>query len=414
MKPIINVFLRELRRMTSRRIYFASCLVLPLFSLLFMATLFGNGQMEDLPVGVVDEDNTSASRSIVRMVEATPQLRIARHYANETEARRDVQRKAIYGYLLIPSDFTEKAGNNQEATLCYYYHNAMLSVGGELRSTFETLLKQVSVTPIVTQAVAMGADEASITSFLMPITEDDFPIYNQHRNYTIYLSQPFFFIFLQILVLLVTTYAIGSERKYGTGEDWLQSAGGNIGIAVVGKLLPSTIIFICIGVLANWVFFGWMQIPLPVSLWAMNLATILLIVASQALALFLYSLFPVLGLVISVVSMVGSLGATLSGVTFPVAFMDAPVHAASFLFPVRHFMEVVQSLLYEGGSLADYGMSLIALLLFLLPPVFLLPRLKKSIGLNPSTALRSHKNSSSVYRGSILEEGEGVEAIIQR
>ena len=413
-RDLINVFLRELRRMTSRRIYFASCLVLPLFSLLFMATLFGNGQMEDLPVGVVDEDNTSASREIARRVDATPTLRITRQYANETEARRDVQRKVIYGYLLIPSGFTEKAGNNQEATLCYYYHNAMLSVGGELRSTFETLLKQVSVTPIVTQAMAMGADEASITSFLMPITEDDFPIYNQNRNYTIYLSQPFFFIFLQILVLLVTTYAIGSERKYGTGGDWLQSAGGNIGIAVVGKLLPSSIIFICIGVLANWVFFGWMQIPLSGSLWAMNLAAILLIVASQALALFLYSLFPVLGLVISVVSMVGSLGATLSGVTFPVAFMDAPVHAASFLFPVRHFMEVVQSLLYEGGSLADYGMSLIALLLFLLPPILLLPRLKKSIGLNSSTALRSHKNSPSVYRESILEEGEGVEAIIQR
>lgn len=411
---LIHTSLRELRRMTSRRIYFASCLVLPLFSLLFMATLFGNGQMEDLPVGVVDEDNTSASREIARRVDATPTLRITRHYANETEARRDVQRKAIYGYLLIPSDFTEKAGNNQEATLCYYYHNAMLSIGGELRSTFETLLKQVSVTPIVTQAMAMGADEASITSFLMPIMEDDFPIYNQNRNYTIYLSPPFFFILLQILVLLVTTYAIGSERKYGTGGDWLQSAGGNIGIAVLGKLLPSTIIFICISVLANWVFFGWMQIPLPGSLWAMNLAAILLIVASQALALFLYSLFPVLGLVISVVSMVGSLGATLSGVTFPVAFMDAPVHAASFLFPVRHFMEVVQSLLYEGGSLADYGMSLIALLLFLLPPILLLPRLKKSIGLNSSTALRSHKNSPSVYRGSILEEGEGVEAIIQR
>lgn len=399
MKPIINVFLRELRRMTSRRIYFAACIVLPLFSLVFMATIFGNGQMEDLPVGVVDEDNTSTSREIARRVDATPTLRITRQYANETEARRDVQRKAIYGYLLIPSDFTEKAGNNQEATLCYYYHNAMLSVGGELRSTFETLLKQVSVTPIVTQAMAMGADEASITSFLMPITEDDFPIYNQHRNYTIYLSQPFFFIFLQILVLLVTTYAIGSERKYGTGEDWLQSAGGNIGIAVLGKLLPSTIIFICISVLANWVFFGWMQIPMPGSLWAMNLATILLIVASQALALFFYSLFPVLGLVISVVSMVGSLGATLSGVTFPVAFMDAPVHAASFLFPVRHFTEVVQSLLYTEGTFADYWMSLAALLLFLLPPILLLPRLKKSIGLNSSTALRSHKNSPSVIEG---------------
>ena len=140
---------RELHRMTSRRIYFAACIVLPLFSLVFMATIFGNGQMEDLPVGVVDDDNSSASRSIIRMVEATPQLRIVRHYANETEARMDVQRKVIYGYLVIPSGYAAKVGNNEEVTLCYYYHNAMLSVGGELRSTFEQLLKQVSVTPIV-------------------------------------------------------------------------------------------------------------------------------------------------------------------------------------------------------------------------------------------------------------------------
>ena len=72
--------------MTSRRIYFAACIVLPLFSLVFMATIFGHGQMENLPVGVVDADNTSASRDIVRMVDATPTLQITHHYANETEA----------------------------------------------------------------------------------------------------------------------------------------------------------------------------------------------------------------------------------------------------------------------------------------------------------------------------------------
>ena len=70
---------RELHRMISRRIYLVACIVLPLFSLVFMATIFGNGQMEDLPVGVVDADNSAASRSIIRMVEATPQLRIVRH-----------------------------------------------------------------------------------------------------------------------------------------------------------------------------------------------------------------------------------------------------------------------------------------------------------------------------------------------
>ena len=98
MFALLNVFRRELRRMTSRRIYFASCIVLPLFSLVFMATIFGHGQMENLPVGVVDAEQTSLSRSIVRMVDATPELQVTKQYANETEARKAIQRKEIYGY----------------------------------------------------------------------------------------------------------------------------------------------------------------------------------------------------------------------------------------------------------------------------------------------------------------------------
>ena len=374
-----SVFQRELHRMASRRIYWVVCLVLPLFSLLFMATIFGDGQMKNLPVGVVDADNTSASRDIVRMVDATPTLQITLHYANETEARRAIRQKEIYGYLLIPSGFAEKVGNNEEATLGYYYHNAMLSVGGEVCSTFETLLKQTSITPIVTEAVALGEEQSAIVSFLMPTSEEEFPTYNHHRNYAVYLSQPFFFVFLQVLLLLVTIYALGSESKFGTSDEWLQAAQGNIGVAVLGKLLPYTFIFIGMGVLANAVFFGWMQIPLPCSLGVMNLVTILFIGATQALALLLYAIFPVMGLIISVASMIGSLGATLSGVTFPVVFMDAPVYWASFLFPVRHFMEAVQSLLYLDASFAYYWKSLVALLLFLLLPIPLLPRLKHAI-----------------------------------
>lgn len=370
MDNFLNVFRRELRRMTSRRIYFASCIVLPLFSLVFMATIFGHGQMENLPVGVVDADHTSLSRSIIRMVDATPELQVTKHYANETEARKAIQRKEIYGYLLIPSGIKY---------LCYYYHNAMLSVGGELHSTFETLLKQVSVTPIVTEAVGLGESQTNITSFLVPVSEKEMVSYNPNRNYAIYLSQPFFFVFLQVLLLLVTTYALGSESKFGTSDEWLQMAKGNIGIAVIGKLLPYTFIFIAMGVLANVVFFNWMQMPLPCSLWVMNGITMLFIMAAQALALLLYAIFPVLSLIISVVSMIGSLGATLSGVTFPVNFMDTPVYWTSFLFPIRHFVEVVQSLLYLGGTFANYWTNLVALLLFILSPILLLPRLKRAL-----------------------------------
>ena len=113
----------------------------------------------------------------------------------------------------------------------------------------------------------------------------------------------------------------------------------NILTAVTGKLLPYTILFSIIGILANYVFFGPLHIPFQGSLWLINLVTIIFIIATQALAVLIFSVFPKIAYIISVVSMVGSLGATLSGVTFPVTAMYKPVYAASYLFPVRHFTE---------------------------------------------------------------------------
>ena len=80
--PFRSVLLREWRRMTSRRLYFGVCIVLPLFTLFFMATIFGNGQMENIPIGIIDQDNTATSRAITRNISAVPTFKVVKHYVN--------------------------------------------------------------------------------------------------------------------------------------------------------------------------------------------------------------------------------------------------------------------------------------------------------------------------------------------
>ena len=120
--PFRSVLLREWWRMTSRRLYFGVCIVLPLFTLFFMATIFGNGQMENIPIGIVDQDNTATSRTIVRNISAVPTFKVTKHFVNEAAARESVQKKEIYGYLSIPPQFEQNAITGKNATLSYYYH----------------------------------------------------------------------------------------------------------------------------------------------------------------------------------------------------------------------------------------------------------------------------------------------------
>lgn len=373
------LLLRELHRMTSRRIYIGAAVVLPLFLIGFMATIFGSGQMEHIPVGVVDADNTAASREVVRSVSAVPTFDVCRYYADDASARMAVQRKEIYGYLSIPTDFEADMVRGAGATLNYYYHYALLAVGGEVMSAFEQALLPVRMAPIVVEAVALGATEESIETFLLPMTSDDHALYNPSLNYSVYLALPIFYIMFQILVLLVTLYAVGTERKEGTGDAWLEAAEGNILCAVVGKLLPYTLLFIAEALLANVVFFRFVDIPFAGDMTLFALLSVLFVVATQSVAVLLYTLLPALSFVVSIVSMVGSLGATLSGLTFPLLAMSPIVQYAALLFPVRHFTVAMQQIVYFEGGFSSCYLSLAVLCLYLLIALLLLPRLKRTL-----------------------------------
>ena len=374
-----SVFEREITRMISRRLYFGVCIVLPLFCVFFMATIFGSGQMENLPIGIVDLDQTATSRNISRTIETVPTFNVIAHYTDDISARTATQQKKIYGYLVIPENFEENVLSGKTTTLSYYYHYALLSVGSEIQGAFETVLQPLAITPIINEATALGISENQIEDFLVPVNEQGHPLYNPDLDYSVYLSNPFFFILFQVIILLVTVYTIGSEIKFRTADEWLKCADMNIFTAITGKLLPYTILFIIIGIFSNYIMFGVMQIPFSCGFTPLNLTTILFVIATQALAVFLFSLFPATSIIISIVSMVGSLGATLSGVTFPAPFMFPAVYYVSFLFPVRHFVEINQNLLYGDYGFAYTWQNISALFLFILPAILILPHLKKDI-----------------------------------
>lgn len=374
-----RVLRRELNRMTSRRIYFGTAIVLPLFTLFFMATIFGSGEMENLPVGIVDLDNSATSRSLTRTIEAVPTLLVTRHFVDEYEARQSVQNKEIYGYLVIPHNFEQNSVTGKGAVLSYYYHYALLAVGGEVMAAFETTLKPIEVTPIAMEAVELGVNTDEIETFLLPILASDHPVYNPALNYSIYLSQSFFYVLFQILVLLVTLYVVGSEIKFKTANEWLDCANGNILIAIIAKVLPYTIIFCIEGVFANYIMFNVIHLPFNGSWLMLNLSSILFILATQSLSLFVFSIFPAIAIIISIVSMLGSLGATLSGITFPVDNMYPLVHDISYLLPIRHYTEIVQTMLYTNGDYQYYWPSLVVFFIFPILALLLLPRLRKAI-----------------------------------
>ena len=122
-----------------------------------------------------------------RRVSAVPTFKVAGDYTDDVSARTATQKKKIYGYLVIPPNFEENVLGGRQTTLSYYYHYALLSVGSEVHGAFEAVLQPVSMTPLVTEATALGISENQIEDFLVPVNAQDHPLFNPDLDYSVYL-----------------------------------------------------------------------------------------------------------------------------------------------------------------------------------------------------------------------------------
>lgn len=373
-----EVFYREIKLFSSRYLYIFVVLGLPLFSLIYMATIFGNGQIENIPIGIVDNTNSALTRKIVREVGAVPTFQVTpqHYYLNEQAAREATQKMDIYGYLVIPPDFDTKLYNGLNPTLTYYYHYAILSVGGETNGGFLNILSNVSASILQETGQQAGLSAEQLTALVFPTSARNFPIYNPDLDFSIFISYPFFFIFLQIIILVFVVYSIGMEIKTGSVAELMKTAGGNVFIAIIGKLAPYAIIFIIESIFANYIFFGILNIPLSCPLTPLILSDILLIIATMCIGVILITAIPQLPIAISFASMFGALGATTSGVTFPVESMPRFFEWMCYLFPVRYFTHINHNLLYDSIGFAYTWPYFAILVSFIIPAILLFPRFK--------------------------------------
>lgn len=97
---LLNIAKREVLRITVRPLYLFCMIIAPVFCYLFFTTLMANGLPTDMPAGVVDLDNTSTTRNIIRNLDAFQQTHIVAHYPSVMEARKAIQRGEIYSFLL--------------------------------------------------------------------------------------------------------------------------------------------------------------------------------------------------------------------------------------------------------------------------------------------------------------------------
>lgn len=370
---------RECRRLVSRPLYLFSMVGAPLFCYIFFTTLMGSGLPQDMPVGIVDQDQTSTTRQLVRTLDAFQQSKVVAHYPAFNEAREAMQRREIYGFYYIPEGTTAEAQAQRRPTVSFYTNNTLLIAGSLLFKDMKTMSELASGAVVQATLLAKGATDDQAMAYLQPIIIDTHPLQNPWLNYSVYLNNTFAPGVLMLLIFMVTVFSIGVEIKERTARQWLRMGHNSIWISLAGKLLPHTAIFFLMGILYNVYLYGFLHFPCNSGIGPMLLATLCLVLASQGMGILMIGILPTLRLGLSFASLWGVLSFSMCGLSFPLMGMHPTLQALANLFPLRHYF-----LIYVDQALNGYPMiyswtNYVALLLFMLLPFLVAPRLKGAL-----------------------------------
>ena len=342
-------------------------------------TLMKAGAAEEMPVALVDLDQSSISRRLAHEMQATPSVDIQLITNNYAEARGAMQQGKIYGILVIPQGFYSNLASLKRPRVDFYVTNSY-TVGGN--TAYKQMLTIVNLISGAFQREVLrkkGMTDEVIMNRIQPVSIDAHMVANPWGNYTIYLVSTVLPGLLGVIALMLTVFAVGFELKSKTSREWLRTAGGNYTIAMIGKLLPFTVIYLSLGVVCYAVMFSMFGFPVLGSHWRLLFGLLLFIMAMEVMGIVLIGLLPTLRDAISVGALYSMLGFSLSGFTYPVMGMLPPVQALSWLEPLRHYYVIYVNEALMGAPAINSTPAALMLVAFIVPALCVAPRLHRAL-----------------------------------
>ena len=108
-------------------IYLFCMVIFPIVVVIFFTTLMKGGVPTDMPVGIVDQDNSATSRQLVHKLDAFQTTKVVAHYENMAEARHAIQKNEIYAFLLIPDGTEAGLMAQKQPKISFYYSSVSLA-----------------------------------------------------------------------------------------------------------------------------------------------------------------------------------------------------------------------------------------------------------------------------------------------
>ena len=189
------------------------------FALLIYSTVYSLAYkpqvLRDVPIAVIDDCKTAASRDLVTLFDAGPNTYVACQPAGMKEARRLLYDREIYGIVYIPENYERQLAGGLQAVVPIYADASYFLV---YRQVFQELVTGINLTGARVEfgrLLAKGAIEPAARATTQPVIYQTHNLFNPYLGYGSFVMPAIIMVIIQQTLLIGIGMIGGTWREYG-------------------------------------------------------------------------------------------------------------------------------------------------------------------------------------------------------
>jgi ABC-2 type transport system permease protein len=342
---------RELRQIAARPALAFMLAPMPLIIFLALAVVFAPGLPRDLPVAVVDLDGSSLSRQIVRMVDGASDVDVTERVPTLSEARQALVARRVYAILLIPSQMEQDLQLGQSPEIVIFSNSQFLTAGGIAARSIGTsvLTFSAGVSVRTLEARGIGIDRA--LDLVTPIPVQQSPLFNPSLDYIQFLLSSIMPTIMQIFICAAAVLSFSRERHSPNGMARLFRLSRTPGRAILGKLMPYTILGMSGLLLGDILLFSYFGASFRGNVFIFFLNGLIFVLACQALGTLIAMIARDTTGALGMMSLIVAPAFGFAGVSFPRFGMSGFSQAWGAVIPLTPYLELRTDQTLRGAPL---------------------------------------------------------------
>ncbi len=335
----------------------ALIIVMPIIQL-FLLGYAATTDVRNIPVAILDQNQTPQSRELLDAFRAADYFRIDYYVNSPDEYQKLIESGKIRAALVIPPDYDSQLLDGKAQAL-FVLDGSDGSVGATALSTARQI-GQSYATKVLEQQMTLRSSSALPAPPLEVRTQ---VWYNPDFRSAYFMIPGVIGMILSFITTILTATTIVRERERGTIEQLIVTPIRSWEL-IVGKLLPYVILafietfeILIIGHLA-------FAVPVRGSLFLITLASGLFLMSSLGIGLFASTVANTQQEAMLTVMMFNLPMIFLSGFFFPIQAMPKFLQLVSYAIPLRYYLVVIRALMIKGVGFAAIQSEIISLTIF--------------------------------------------------